>query len=129
MKAIKWYYRHGGLFGEAFETVDEAVRSALHASDLGTESLVCVETDDGECLEWDHPTFIRVEQEIEQMWQSFARDPEDLTHYVQAQGADGKWALVTSVTTEEDAAKCRDEAATVIGEDRVDMRPRRLPMR
>lgn len=124
MKAIKWYCRHGGLYGQVFATVDEAVRSALHASDMGTESLVCIEAEDGERIGWDHPTLVKVEQEIEQMWRSTTPDPETLTHYVQAQSPEGEWALIASVTTEENAAKHRVEAMDVIGAERVDVRHR-----
>ena len=129
MKAIKWYYDHGSLLGEAFATVDEAARSALHASEMGTESLVCIETEEGERIGWDHPTLIKVEQEIEQIWQSTTPDPAALTHYVQAQAPNGEWALIASVATEREAAADRDEMAAVIGADRVDMRHRDLPPR
>lgn len=123
MKAIKWYYRYSELCGEAFETVDEAVRSAIHASEDGTESLACIETEDGERIESGHPTFIKIRREIEQMWASGTPDPTP-THYVKAQAPDGEWAVIESATTEADAAKCRDELAAVIGADRVDVRHR-----
>ena len=129
MKAIKWYYRYGGLYGEVFATVDEAVVDAIHASDMGAESLVCIETEDGERIGCRHPKYIKAEQEIEQMRRSSRPDPETATHYVQAEAPDGKWALIAPVTTEAYAAKCRDEAAAVIGADRVDVRHRDQPSR
>ena len=129
MKAIKWYCQFGGLHGEAFATVDEAVRSAIRASEDGDESLVCIETEDGERLEWGHPTLIKIEREIEQGWRSIKPDPETLTYDVKAQAPDGEWVLIESDITEADAVECRDEMAAVIGADRVDVRHRDRPRR
>lgn len=124
MKAIKWYHHYGTLHGEVFDSVDEAARSALHASDAGTEALVCIETEEGERITWDHPTFVKVEREIEQMWAAMSPDPATLTHYVEAKSVDGKWALISPVQPEAQAWADRDAVASIIGADRVEVRHR-----
>ncbi len=124
MKAIKWHHRYGVLYGDLFEDVDEAARSALHASDAGSESLDYIETAEGERITWGHPILVKAEREIEQMWASMSPDPDTLTHYVEAKSVDGEWALIDTVQPEAQARETGDAVASVIGADRVEVRHR-----
>src|SRR3712207_5684349 len=43
MKVLKWARRYGALGAEEFDTLDEAVSSAFHASENGDEAFYCFE--------------------------------------------------------------------------------------
>lgn len=129
-KAVKWSTVYGAKQAEVYDSVGDAVRAAISASDAGAESLDVIEAADGELIGVNHPLFVRIEAEIDAEWKALSPDPAKLTHYVEAKHpyAVG-WVCVRSLTTQRHAEKVARDLAAAIGEDRVDVRHRDQPRR
>ena len=121
-KAIKWAWRYHSLGAEVFDTLDEAIRSAIAASDNGDEALQCIEHD-GELIDWDHPLMQAEEDRRDAEYD--ARPIGPTVAVVEAiPPGESNWVMLGSFETEENAERYAANLRAIAGADRVRVSPR-----
>lgn len=108
MIVLKWAWVYGSLHVEEFDSLDEAVRSAVYAAEAGDESLDYIEVidDDGTSTrhERDSAVVRAVEEQQHEMDRAAYEAAPAVTHRIRAANADGKEATISSFTDRGKAA-------------------------
>lgn len=123
-KAIKWSWRHYSRQADVYDSLDEAIESAILASDMGAEAFDCIEYG-GERIGMDDPRYEAIEQKRRAEDDAEREARPKATHRVQLQHPDGEWMTVYGVTmplTESTAGEVA-EFTSVIGAGRVRVGP------
>lgn len=122
---IKWAWVHGSLSAWTFDDLDSAVRSAVWASDEGTEAIDSIEViePDGTRIVHDKAAVAALMKPVEDKeYERYKAQPIP-TVILDLRGPDGTWASYSSYV---DPAKAEAEAADFrarLGADRVALRP------
>lgn len=122
-KAVKWAWRYYALGAVVYDTLDEAIESAIYAADAGAEALDCIEYE-GERITTADPRYRVVQRRIHEAEEAARRDRTLPTHRVDAKHPDGEWVPLFGVTMplSESTAEEVQELTSALGDDRVRVR-------
>lgn len=122
LMVLKWAWRYGVLDVDDFDSIDEAVRSAVWASGASEESFAGIEVvyEDGRTEVVDvAEQWRKVEQEEEEERASYPPTKARLD----LRSQQGQWALFRTFADAADAERDAAELRDIFGADRVRVRP------
>lgn len=125
MLAIKWAWRHYVMTFDEFDTLDEAVRSALYAADYGDESLQCIEVieDDGTRVVYDRAAVSEMWLPLEEAERAEMAARPATVVVLDLRSPSGDWSPHRGFADERAAEQEAERLRAILGPERVALRP------
>lgn len=123
-KAVKWAWHHYSMECEVYDSLDEAIESAIWAEEAGSEALDCIEHG-GERISWDHPAMEAVRQRIRVEDEKRRARARPATHVIEVRHPDCRWVGAAWIVEpmSRGAREQWDDFVAALGQDRVRLSP------
>jgi hypothetical protein len=121
---IKWAWRHGSMVADEYSTLDQAVLSAVWASDSGDESLHAIEVIyvGGRSEVHDRKACDALMRPIEDKQYEVYRSQPTPTVILDIQAPTGEWSAFENYVGQTEAGAAARKWSDVLGADRVHLR-------
>lgn len=122
---LKWAWRYSVLGVDIYDSLDDAVRAAMWASDAGEEALDCIEVVriDGTREVLGRDAVYELQRPIEEEREKEYKARPTPTVVLSVQGPSGKWATYSSYVERDKADGDADRFRQALGPDRVKLTP------
>ena len=121
MTVIKWAARHGQLYADEYDTLDEAFRAAWAAAENGLEALECFEVvNEGRVIGSDDPEWKAFDRAIsDRAWAATKARPKPVARLELREPSGDTWAPMDWFYDLDEARSARDGWVARLGQNRV----------
>lgn len=121
-KAVKWAMRYFSREVDVYDSLEEAVESAVWASEAGSEAMEFIEWE-GKRITMGHPAFQAIERKIREEEEREEVQRRPATHVLEVKHPDGKWVSVYASSSADRLQESLEDYSAAVGAERVRVRP------